>query len=196
MRLRLIIMNVLLTCYGVVAWCQVQPGNAVDLGLSVMWADRNVGAMGPVEAGRVFGYGDITGEEISTKYDDYVSEDVGGTDRDAANHYWGLGWRLPSISEITELVERCQWTWTQRDGVDGYVVKGRGGNSIFLPVTGHRTDSTMCFVKTRGYYWSGEITSYNKNYAGALFFYKGNKFQKDYRKIYGFAIRPVRESFF
>ena len=172
------------------------PGNAVDLGLSVMWGDRNVGAAAPSDVGAFFGYGDITGEIVSTKYVDYVSEDITGTDRDPANHYWGPGWRMPRTSEIAELVERCEWRWVSRGDTEGYLVTGRGGNSIFLPTTGHRTDSTLYFQKTRGYYWGGEVDEFNKNYASALFFYRGNKFVKEYRKIYGFVVRPVRESFF
>ena len=168
-------------------------GEAVDLGLSVMWADRNVGAASEVEYGNYYGYGDVTGEVVSTSYEDYLSQDVSGTDRDPAALIWGPGWRMPRTSEIAELVERCTWRWTKRNGVWGYVVTGRDGNSIFLPATGHRTSSKFFYVGTRGYYWGGEVNDLNPNYAGALVFFPNDHFSKDYRKIYGFAIRPVHE---
>lgn len=168
-------------------------GEAVDLGLSVMWGDRNVGASSEVDYGNYYGYGDVTGEVVSTSYEDYLSQDVSGTDRDPAALIWGPGWRMPRTSEIAELVERCSWRWTKRKGVWGYVVTGRDGSSIFLPATGHRTSSKFFYVGTRGYYWGGEVNELNPNYAGALVFFKNDHFSKDYRKIYGFAIRPVHE---
>ena len=166
---------------------------AVDLGLSVKWADRNVGADTPEGIGGYFGYGDVTGEVYSTSYADYTSQDVGGTEHDPAYRAFGAGWRMPRASEIKELVDRCTWTWTRQNGVNGFIVKGRGSASIFLPATGFRSDTVTYFVDKRGYYWSGEVNTYNPNYVGTLFFYKDNHSLKDYRKIYGFAVRPVHE---
>lgn len=170
------------------------PGNAVDLGLSVLWSDRNVGSTGPTDMGRIFGYGDITGSVTSFALDDYISQDVSGTDRDPAYVFWGSGWRMPTASEIDELVNRCEWRWAVRNGVPGFIVKGRNG-AIFLPVTGQRSGDKLAFQQTRGYYWSGDISDSDHDYASALFFHKGGKMLKDYRKFYGFAIRPVREEF-
>lgn len=171
-----------------------KPGEAVDLGLSVSWCEYNIGASDPSDPGLFFGYGDLDGTETSTSYADYPSQDVVGTDRDPAYVYWGQGWRMPTKSEIQELCNRCDWKWTQQNGIEGYLVKGRGG-SIFLPVTGQRSGSVVSFDKTRGYYWAGELTTKDRNYAAAIFFYKGNHMVKDYRKCYGFAIRPVKEDF-
>lgn len=170
------------------------PGRAVDLGLSVLWSDQNIGASGPDDAGRLFGYGDISGAVTTCSYADYVSQDVVGTDRDPAYVFWGGGWRMPTASEVNELVERCEWRWTVRDGVEGYVVKGRSG-SIFLPTTGQRSGKEVSYAKTRGYYWSGEVSEADDDYASALFFYRGGHVLKEYRRFYGFAIRPVKEEF-
>ena len=76
--------------------------------------------------------------------------------RDAAQAHWGGNWRMPTRSEISDLDNNCNWTWTTRNGVKGYVVRGRGayaGASIFLPAAG-------CFLETLGgvgsfgCYWS------------------------------------------
>lgn len=170
------------------------PGEAVDLGLSVLWSDHNIGAVGAYDAGLFFGYGDITGTVVSNSYKDYVSQDVVGTDRDPAYVFWGGGWRMPTAHEIYELVERCEWRWAVRGGAEGYLVRGRGG-SIFLPVTGQRSGRDSAYVKTRGYYWSGEISEADGDYASALFFHKGGRMLKEYRKFYGFVIRPVKEEY-
>ncbi len=170
------------------------PGNAVDLGLSVLWSDHNVGATGPTDQGRIFGYGDITGSVTSFVFADYISQDISGSDRDPAYVFWGSGWRMPTASEIKELIDRCEWRWAVRNGVPGFIVKGRN-SAIFLPVTGQRSGEELAFQQTRGYYWSGEISEVDHDYASALFFHKGGKMLKQYKKFYGFAVRPVKEEF-
>ena len=88
----------------------IEDTRAVDLGLSVFWADRNVGADTP-EA-----------------YGDYVPY---GTEVP-----WGGAWRTPTSGELTDLVEKCSWELTAYNGVNGYKVTGPNGNSIFLPLGG------------------------------------------------------------
>ena len=83
---------------------------AVDLGLSVFWADRNVGA------------------DLPQAYGDYVPF---GT-----KVPWGGTWRTPTCKELEELLNKCSWEHTDLDGVIGYKVTGPNGNSIFLPMGG------------------------------------------------------------
>lgn len=52
---------------------------------------------------------------------------------DAAHMAWGGNWRMPTVSECNELVEKCEWTWTEYLGVYGYDVKGPNGNRMFWP---------------------------------------------------------------
>ncbi len=169
------------------------PGAAVDLGLSVKWSDRNVGANSSQEVGRYFGFGDVEGSETSHYLKRYTSGDITGTDRDPAYVFWGQGWRMPSADEMRELCERCSWKWIRRGGVEGFLVTGRHGNSIFLPVTGLRTNDKYQFTERRGYYWSGDIGESDPNYAHALFFHKGGMSVREYLKVFGFVIRPVNE---
>jgi len=89
---------------------RIEDTRAVDIGLSVFWADRNVGADAP-EA-----YGDYV--PFGTKVP------------------WGGIWRTPSCKELEELVQKCSWELTACNGVDGYKVKGPNGNCIFLPLGG------------------------------------------------------------
>ena len=58
---------------------------AIDLGLSVKWADCNVGAENPWDAGRYFLWGDPSGEKNATEIFSDVNEigDIVGTSKDA-----------------------------------------------------------------------------------------------------------------
>lgn len=46
-------------------------GTAIDLGLSVKWADHNVGASSPTESGNYYGWSDATGKNTSINVSDY-----------------------------------------------------------------------------------------------------------------------------
>ena len=55
---------------------------------------------------------------------------------DAAAVNLGGKWRMPTETEVTELVNMCTWEWTSVNGVNGCKVTGPNGNSIFLPASG------------------------------------------------------------
>ena len=63
---------------------------------------------------------------------------------DAASANWGSDWRMPNGFEMEELVNNCDWTWTNdynHSGVSGFVVSSTAignNNSIFLPAAGYR----------------------------------------------------------
>lgn len=139
---------------------------AVDLGLSVKWASYNVGANYPYECGDLFAWGETSSKTSYTNdncltYGDSFSDISGDEAFDAATANWGGGWRMPTISEIRELVSDCVWTWTCLNDVEGYIVEGSTGNSIFLPST---TESSGSF------YWSSTPYDDNKT-AQLLYFY-------------------------
>ena len=56
---------------------------------------------------------------------------------DAASVNWGGAWCMPTRAEQDELRNKCSWTWTSQNGVNGYKVKGPNGNTIFLPAAGY-----------------------------------------------------------
>lgn len=88
----------------------IEDTRAVDIGLSVFWADRNVGADTPQAYGEYFSFGTPVP--------------------------WGGTWRTPSAAELNELLNKCSWELTACEGVNGYRVTGPNGNSIFLPLGG------------------------------------------------------------
>ena len=192
----------------------VQAGNpnvslyeAVELGLSVKWASCNVGAESPEEYGDYFAWGETTTkssytESNSVTYGLSISElesrgiiDVDGNltaAYDAATANWGSDWRMPTLDEMKELVDKCTWSWTTQNGVKGYKVTGSNGNSIFLPAAGYRHDTSLINAGSYGLYWSA--TPYSHSYSAYyLRFYSRYYDWNYYNRGYGFTVRPVSE---
>lgn len=111
---------------------------AVDLGLSVKWADCNVGAENPSDAGKYFIWGDPSGMKKSTEifFSEDVIGDITGTIRDIAKVNMGGSWRMPTSNELKELRDSCEWKIENLNGIDGFRVTGKNGASIFLPAIG------------------------------------------------------------
>ena len=113
----------------------------MDLGLSVMWATCNMGAQFSSEAGNHYAVGE-TAPKLYFYEENYdYSKKAKRThicplEYDAANVNLGGNWRLPTIKEIAELVEQCNWIWTTENGQFGYRVQGETGAYIFLPAIG------------------------------------------------------------
>jgi hypothetical protein len=176
-------------------------GDAVDLGLSVKWASCNVGASNPEEYGGYYGWADPTGTKTSKNLDDYPSanppSNISGTEYDMARAKWGGNWRLPTETELRELVNSCTWTWTTQNGVNGMKVTGTNGNSIFLPAAGHRSGTDMIDVGMAGY-WSDKLFDlyfdlYHSN-GDAYYLYFDNNYSQgvtDNYRYCGYSVRPV-----
>lgn len=171
----------------------VEP-EAIDLGLSVMWASYNVGANRPEEYGDYYAWG-----EINTK-NEYsgnnfagasISDIAGNPEYDAATANWGDGWRMPSRDELIELVNNCIWEWTSINSVNGMCVTGPNGNSIFLPAAGHMIDQALVYFNSYGFYWSATEYGYWSAEHCLYFCYDGSVDQVQQHHSQGFSIRPV-----
>ncbi len=160
----------------------------VDLGLpsGTLWATCNVGATIPEEYGEHFAWGETTSKNeygwVTYKWGEkwtltkYCTNSYYGTvdDKltleivdDAAKANWGGDWRMPTLAEQQELLNECTWNWTTLNGVNGYQVTSKNGNSIFLPAAGlRRNDSGLDFAGEYSEYWSSSLfwsTSYEEN---------------------------------
>lgn len=171
----------------------VNAKQAIDLGLSVLWAECNVGAESPWQVGGLYAWGDAKGTMQSFDTKDYVSgiKDICGSSYDIAHVTWGGYWRLPRIEEYEELMYACTWTWEERNGQTGYTVKGKNGNTIFLPAGGHREYDTVVDKDTWGDYWSGSNYNDSKGWAWSFGFNKEQKNTYHYFKSMGRCVRPV-----
>ena len=114
-------------------------------------------------------------------------------EHDAAHAHWGGGWRMPTNRELDDLNGYCDWTWTKLNGVQGYVVRGRGdyaSNSIFLPCAGHGYGTSLNYDGSSGY-WSS--VPYSDDYrAWSLFFYSSSHHAYYESRGSGLSVRPVQ----
>lgn len=177
----------------------------VDLGLSICWADRNVGASSPEDNGDYFAWGETEPKsEYTTKNYRFLYENIGkdisGTTYDAAHAKWGNNWRMPTLIEIQELMNKCNWEWKTLHGNDkGYLITGPNGNCIFLPAAGYQGDPNAWGVSGR--YWSGTWGNHGIGYACKLGFrrhpspyFAGNCWAAGYfSRHLGLSIRPVTD---
>lgn len=182
----------------------------VDLGLpsGTLWATCNVGASSPEEYGDYFAWGEIQPKELydwSTYFD---TNDEGNTflkynnegskteldlEDDAAYRNWGEGWRMPSQEQQDELRDECTWTWTQKNGVDGYEVESKTNScSLFLPAAGSRGEDSLYDAGSYGNYWSRSLGSGGSDIAYRLYFDSDCIDRSNGFRYYGFSVRPVR----
>ena len=118
-------------------------------------------------------------------------------DHDAAHIQWGGRWRMPSRQELSGLNNNCDWTWATTNGVNGYVIRGRGDYayaSIFLPAAGSGSGPSLNDVGSRGNYWSSVPDSDMDVYdSWGLEFYSGVYRTSGYLyRSSGFPVRPVQ----
>ena len=185
---------------------------AIDLGLSVKWASCNVDATAPEEYGGYYAWGETQEKSnydwstykycngTSTSMTKYCTNSDHGTvdnkttlepEDDVAHVKWGGSWRMPTEAEQDELRDKCTWTWTTLNGVNGYRVTGPNGNSIFLPAAGYRFGTEVDDRGSSGYYWSSTLRSYYGSYACYLDFDSStNRWDGNYR-YNGRTVRPV-----
>jgi hypothetical protein len=112
----------------------------VDLGLSVRWADRNIGSSSSYDAGLYFAWGEVIPRALDEerKYKPIIKpkkDAVLDTTSDPATVRWGVGWHVPTIQQWKELFEKCSMNETSDH--TGVVFTGPNGNSIIIPFTNY-----------------------------------------------------------
>ena len=116
-------------------------------------------------------------------------------EHDAAHVKWGGQWRMPTNQELKDLCGKCDWTWKQMNGVNGYVIRGRGEYAsacIFLPCVGYGDGTSLSDAGSGGYYWSSVSGSDDDYYAWYLDFNSGGHYTYSYYRSYGYPVRPVQ----
>lgn len=193
---------------------------ALDIGLSVLWADRNLGASSPSDYGDYYAWGEISAKykyswgkykwcndsgKSLTKYN--TSDDYGAVDNrtqlydedDVAHVKLGGNWRMPTLDEFDELLatkgnENYKWKWTSIKGHKGWKITFLvNKQSIFLPAAGYRENTTLYLVGIGGNYWSSSLNTYNPRDACYLRFYSKEVYTGHDYRFYGRSVRPVTE---
>ena len=172
----------------------------VDLGLpsGLKWATHNVGASTPEGYGEYFAWGETSvkteyTEDNSTTFGVDMSDISGNATYDAARANWGSTWRIPTKTEMEELVNNCTWTWTTKNGVNGMSVVGINGNSIFLPAgTGFFFESSLEEVGG-GFYWTSTPDGESNEHASCLIVDDSGADSDGGMRCLGMFIRPISE---
>lgn len=166
----------------------------VDMGLKVKWSSWNIGAEKPEDKGFLFGWGSKYHDNHSTDNSYFPNNEhktnITCTDYDAAKALWGGMWRMPTATDIQELIEKCNWEWiAEKNGWE--ISNNTNTNKIFLPVTGKRTGEDISDENV-GYYWTGECESNDGDVPAKAYTFSEteNGFELLARHI-GAAIRPV-----
>ncbi len=124
-----------------------------------------------------------------------TADGVLAPEHDAAHKHWGGDWRMPTYKELDDLYYKCDWTWTTMNGVNGYIVHGKGdyaSNSIFLPCAGYGSGTSLSSAGSHGFYWSSVPPSFNFNLAWDLSFNSGSHGTSYYDRSYGQSVRPLQ----
>jgi hypothetical protein len=181
----------------------------VDLGLpsGIEWATCNIGATNPEDYGYYFAWGETEPKEVYdwstykwwnssedsfTKYWDYNTH-IGPIELywedDAADANWGDPWTTPSVEHLQELIDECDWSDTTLNGVEGWLVTGPNGNSMFLPAAGVRWGGSLNEAGSGCYYWSRTLTSDEPSIAYSL----GSETEViGFERCAGLPVRAVR----
>ena len=168
------------------AWGETAPKDYYDWS-TYKWCKGSYNTMTKYCTNSSYGYNGFTDGKTELDPED-----------DAAWFNWGSSWRMPTEEQLNELINICTWTWTQQNGVNGRLVTGPNGNTIFLPAAGGRWDESLDSVGSSGYYWtrtSDFFDSYFSDYACSLgFFHSGYVGCDCDSRDYGFTVRAVRVS--
>ena len=188
----------------------------LDLPSGLKWAKCNVGAETETDYGDYFMWGDIEDKSDSdcswesykycngsydtlTKYNtdsSYGTVDNKTTlepEDDAARANMGSDWRMPTNAEIQELIDKTTNEWINDyngTGVNGMKFTASNGNSIFIPASGYRYDSSFTNQGSGGCLWSSSLAfAYNVYYWDL----RSNDAECSDTRCLGFAVRGVRK---
>lgn len=146
---------------------------AVDLGLSVYWGESPLTTPNKHYEEQLFVWGDYSynlahhhgpGEDdfdelVIGDFDELVNNGIITEDGYLSHQYdqaykiLGDKWRMPTVEELRELIDKCKWTWVD----DGYAITGPSNNSIKLPYIFTKFhESPRGTIADVGSFWSSE----------------------------------------
>ena len=107
---------------------------AIDLGLpsGTLWADRNLYASDETDEGGLYIWGDPTGMNDTVKVPDNVYN-ISGTEYDIVKEKLGDDWCMPNLEQFNELHDECGIKKITKNNIEGYLVTGPNGNTLFFP---------------------------------------------------------------
>lgn len=147
---------------------------AIDLGLSVKWANMNIGAEDVFDYGDEFAWGEVKAKkEYSwktykhvknggniTKYFPFIDNKTTlDPEDDVAHVKMGGAWRMPTDEEVWDLYIECTVKYLNAEEREGFIFKGPNGNSVFFPVKYFKGDVPHFIL------WASELDADNPDKA-------------------------------
>ena len=179
----------------------------LDLPSKTKWSTCNVGANSPEEYGYYLAWGETEPKnryewDETPLYGVAIDDISNSRNYDVAKIKWGNGWSIPTKHQWDELIRCCKIKVTKKNGVNGVLLVGRNGKSVFFPSGGRKIDTLLQFEGTDGYYWSSNADyKYQGNSAYASDGFStshhtsitsgGIVFPEPESRGYGLNIRPV-----
>ena len=195
----------------------------VDLGLpsGTKWATMNVGATSETDYGLYFQWGDTQGySNVLTKtfsWSDYKWTNDSGTtmskynttdgktgldiEDDAVAVAWGGSWKMPTDTQLQELIDNTEKRWTSRTvgntTVNGYEFAKSGdtnfsSDTLFIPAAGSAFNGG---VNDGGYFggsvWSSSLGSSKVEYGRYFYFRSSDIGVGNYHRYGGRTVRGV-----
>ena len=125
----------------------------VDLGLpsGLLWATWNVGATNESEYGNYYQWG--AGAETYKNENQYHTGGIGSSytlpsSADTATQVMGEGWRMPTLTELQELINNTTYKWVTINGIKGGKFTSKtnpNAYAFFLPLAD--TNLTVSMTK-------------------------------------------------
>ena len=173
----------------------------VDLGLSVKWANVNLGAESEGAGGDFYRWGATVPYRKVKQQWGAAQNITPESGRDIATILWGMGYRMPTRDEYLELIANTTRKWVYHNGYLGFMfvstVEGVN-DSIFIPAAGYYADngSNHADFNANADYWTSTVNgtdkAYDLNFAnGALVNTDGGV--PPHNKTHGFSVRAVQD---
>lgn len=141
---------------------------AVDLGLSVMWGDCNLGAIEVYQEGNLYTWTEIVPE---IDYYNALLSPVAvpnSMTSDIAERILGYGWKVPTKDHIIELMQKCEFEFVPMGLKKAIKATGPNGNSIYFPLGGNLDWNGN--KGQGGFYWTSTKATEAYNHAYQLKF--------------------------
>ena len=175
----------------------------VDLGLTsgTLWATQDL------NQGSYFAWGELYENDVFDE-DNYIHKSTLDNmvdpqtssllpQFDAAHHFRGGGWRIPTKEECEELLNECILCWCiTQDKKYGCLLTGPNGNHIFLQAKGYVIGGRLMQNEKVCTYWSSSNIEFNRPFTLHISEFEGEELEinsglANKEPYHGLPIRPV-----
>lgn len=107
---------------------------------------------------------------------------------------WGNSWHMPSKADWEELMDNCFWSWDVQGGMQGMLVRGVNGNTLFLPASGYMAQGKIMQYNDYGTYWTSDDAESNPGCLWCLFFGMDFVYWNPFYQVCQAGVRPVTKA--